>query len=184
MVNMASAVFSQSIRLQTGCLCLLRRAEANDRNVIIRNICAVSAERRYLPVYAYVPTPVWEAALDDVEGNGLTHVLVVAEVGGAVIGHARLFPGGYGHADCHVGDIGMALLQDYRGLGIGAHLLDLLTDWAAGVTYKKLTASIISSNQRALRLFLSHGFVVEGRRSRQFCLDGLYVDEVLVGRLL
>ncbi|MCB0066098.1 MAG: GNAT family N-acetyltransferase [Caldilinea sp.] len=181
---MGAATLYQALSLRDGQACCLRPATRADRAAIIRNIDDVAAEQCFLPVKAYVPTTMWEHALDSGDDHGQTYVLIVAEMGHTVMGHLRLFPDGYAHSDRHVLDVGLALREGYRGLGIGSHMLNLASRWAAGAGYEKLTGSILANNFRALHLFLSRGYHIEGRRLKQYRLNGSFVDEILVGRAL
>lgn len=161
-----------------------RPALPADRKTIIANINAIGEEKIYLPSDRYVPTLDWENTLNGSTLNGTTHLLAVVEINGSIIGHGRLFPGGFGHKDSHVIDVGMALLKPYRGLGIGSELLVYLIDWAKNVGYEKMTATMLSSNLRARRMFTGHNFREEGVRIQQFKVGDKYVDELLVARFL
>ncbi len=163
---------------------LIRFATPQDRPVIIKNINSVCAEQVYLHSDRFVPTPVWEAGLNNKIIDAPPHLLAVAEVDGRVIGHGRLFPGGYGHKDRHVVDVGIALLKPFRELRIGTKLLECMVTWANLVGYEKLTATVISTNRRALNLFTGLGFVKEGIRVQQFKIQNQYVDEILLGKFL
>ena len=76
---------------------------------------------------------------------------VVAEAAGRVIGTGRLLPDGY---------IGrMAVLESWRGQGVGSALLESLMQIAGnrGIRRVKLNAQ-----SRAVAFYLRHGFVAEG----------------------
>lgn len=161
-----------------------RSANPLDRETIIANINAIGAENIYLPSNRYVPTPAWEAVLNGSIINDTRSLLAVVEMGGFVVGHGRLFPEGFGHKDKHVVDVGMGLLKPYRSLGIGTALLAYLLQWAKQAGYQKMTATMLSSNIRAQRLFARHCFRQEGMRVRQFMVGDEYVDELLVARFL
>jgi RimJ/RimL family protein N-acetyltransferase len=78
----------------------------------------------------------------------------------------------------------IGLLKPFREIGIGTKLMELGIDWALSQGLAKLTASTFSTNARALNLYLKMGFAITGVRYRQFRIDGAYVDQVLMERLL
>jgi RimJ/RimL family protein N-acetyltransferase len=170
--------------LGNGRSCQIRPALPLDRETIIANINAIGAEDFYFPSNRYVPTPEWEAALNDRPDKNDKRLLAVVEVNGLVIGHGRLFSAGFGHKDTHVIDVGIGLLKPYRGLGIGKELLAYLIEWAEQAGYEKMTATIMSTNVRTQRLFAHHQFKCEGTRLRQFKVGQKYIDELLVAKFL
>jgi RimJ/RimL family protein N-acetyltransferase len=62
-----------------------------------------------------------------------------------------------------VADLGMSLAADARGRGVGGQLLDALLDAARDLGAHKVELQVWPHNEPALRLYLSRGFVVEGR---------------------
>lgn len=84
----------------------------------------------------------------------------------------------------HVGEIGLGVASSYREAGIGSELLGLAIAWATAQGLLRLELSVFASNERALALYRKFGFAEEGRRRAKFLIDGVYVDEVVMGRLL
>lgn len=85
----------------------------------------------------------------------------------------------------HVRSLSMAVIDGYREIGVGRALVEYAIDWARkskGV--EKISLSVFSSNERAIELYKKFGFQIEGVLTRQFLLDGKYVDEVQMGRLM
>lgn len=183
-VNKAEMLWREGSGIGNGRCYQFRPACPADRETIIANINAIGAERVHLPSDQYAPTPSWEAALDGACFNGIKQLLAVIEIDKTVVGHGRLFPQGFGHKDRHVIDVGMGLLTPYRGLGIGTQFLAYLINWAQAAGYEKMTATIMSNNLCAQRLFARYQFKQEGRRMQQFVVGNHYVDELLVARFL
>ena len=161
-----------------------RLATLADRKAIIDNINTICAETIYLPSNWYVPTYAWETILNGSEADGIQQIIAVVKVNEQVIGHGRLFLEGFGHKNKHVIDVGLALLAPYRNMGIGSALLSYLIDWAETAGYEKMTATILSNNIRARKVFDKHGFEAEGLRVQQFKIGDKYLDEVLVAKFL
>jgi RimJ/RimL family protein N-acetyltransferase len=84
----------------------------------------------------------------------------------------------------HVGHLGMGLLPEYRGRGIGERLLRATIDAARGFGFERLELSVYGRNPRAAALYRKVGFVHEGTRVRGKKLDGEYDDVHMMGLLL
>ncbi len=163
---------------------LIRLAEEADRELIVTNINAVCAEEVYLHSNAFVLTPQWEEVLGSDPTRYLHKLLLVAEIEGHLVGHARIFGGGFGHKDWHVGEVGIAIAQPYRGIRIGKAMLTTAIEWAKTAEYEKLTAAVIDDNVPALELFFRLGFFQEGRRERQLKVRHKHHDEILLAKFL
>jgi RimJ/RimL family protein N-acetyltransferase len=84
-----------------------------------------------------------------------------------------------------VAELGMNLAADVRGRGLGGQLLDALVDSARDLGAHKAELQVWPHNEPALRLYLSRGFVVEGRiRGHYRRASGQVWDAILMGRLL
>lgn len=121
-----------------------------------------------------------QARLDDADPN--LHALV-AEADGRVVGTIGLRVAAKPRRR-HVGDIGMAVHEDFQGRGVGAALLaaalDLADNWLA---LRRIELQVFADNAAAIRLYERFGFATEGI-AREFAFrDGAYVDALLMARL-
>jgi RimJ/RimL family protein N-acetyltransferase len=176
--------YSQDGRTKDGVRFQLRPATPADSEVIAANIRSVCAEQVYLYTDTFIMTDEWRQALNrppDEEGGRL---LIVAETNDEVVGHLRLFPEWYGPKGSHVGEVGLSIVHPWRERGIGTAMMVYATDWAKHARFRKLTASVIATNRRALDLFGKFDFSQEGCRVRQFNVLGQYVDETLLARFV
>jgi len=111
------------------------------------------------------------AAID--KGNVID---LVAEVDGKVVANSELAKKeGY---SSHIGEIGIAIKQDYRDIGIGTEMLKTLIAEAEKTGLKTLTLRAFSTNKRAIRLYERVGFKATGRISKKFYKNGRYIDEI------
>ncbi|MGB9679600.1 MAG: GNAT family N-acetyltransferase [Minisyncoccia bacterium] len=110
-------------------------------------------------------------------------LILVADYGGKIIGCLTLFRyyGGRSAKVQHVGEIGISIDSNFRSKGIGTKLFNYTIKWAKDKEYEKLCLSVFSTNTIALNLYKKFGFEEEGRREKQFKIDGQYVDEILMG---
>lgn len=112
-------------------------------------------------------------------------LLLVAEHEGSIIGNLE-FTGGNRRRLAHNGEFGMAVLDEWRSLGVGTALLESLIFWAkTHPVIEKINLQVIATNQRAIQLYAKFGFKTEGRREREIKYgDGTYADCVLMSLLL
>ncbi|MDX2115628.1 MAG: GNAT family protein [Planctomycetota bacterium] len=88
----------------------------------------------------------------------------------------------------HVGHIGLGIHPAYQGLGLGRGVMVGLLDWARrgparGIT--RVDLNVFADNERAIALYASLGFEIEGRRRRAIRYeDGRYADDLTMGLLL
>ncbi|HWI83646.1 GNAT family N-acetyltransferase [Ramlibacter sp.] len=107
---------------------------------------------------------------------------VVAVANGRVVGWCDVLPT-HGESRAHVGIIGLGLMPEYRGRGIGAALMRAALEraWAKGFTRIELT--VRADNVRAKRLYERLGFTLEGTLRHAFRVNGEYFDSLFMGLL-
>lgn len=85
---------------------------------------------------------------------------------------------------CHRGRLGMGLLKDFRGQGIGGLLLSSTIEMAKLFGLEKIELNVYSSNEFAIRLYKKFGFSEEGLIRHYRKLDGQYFDSVAMAKFL
>ena len=83
-----------------------------------------------------------------------------------------------------IGHLGMGLLPDYRGRGIGLRLLQATIDAARAAGFERIELSVYGRNARAAALYRKAGFAHEGTRVRGKKVDGEYDDVHIMGLIL
>jgi len=83
----------------------------------------------------------------------------------------------------HAGTLGIGVLKNYRGHGIGKALMKTALDLAfqKGLTRIELTAR--EDNKRAIELYKKFGFKTEGVHQKSILLDGEYYNQVFMALL-
>lgn len=78
----------------------------------------------------------------------------------------------------------MGVLQDFWGKGVGGSLLGAMELRAVerGIHRLELTVSVL--NQRAIALYEGAGFAREGVKRHSLRIDGRYVDEIYMAKLV
>jgi ribosomal protein S18 acetylase RimI-like enzyme len=102
-----------------------------------------------------------------------------AEVDGYVVG------GVFVHEERGFAHLGMAILEGYRGVGLGRILLTAAVDWARNRGCHKVTLEVWPHNARARRLYRSAGFAEEGHLKRHYRRrNGALWDAVVMALIL
>ena len=143
---------------------LVREAVPADAPALVDLIMAINEETEFLgtsedrPLWAEHP----EQGLRDMRERG-TGVYIIAIDAGEMIGFLGAFPGGFARTRgiIYVAHVGMRETQ--RGRGIGAKLFAALETWARRRNARRLELRVDVENPRALALYRSCGFEIEGR---------------------
>lgn len=83
----------------------------------------------------------------------------------------------------HHAEIGITVLREAWGLGIGRRMMELMIDWGADRGLHKMYLRVFAENERAATLYRSLGFVEEGVLRGDFRrADGSLGDTVIMAR--
>jgi ribosomal protein S18 acetylase RimI-like enzyme len=74
----------------------------------------------------------------------------------------------------------MGLLPEYRGRGLGRRLATQAIESARQAGIERVELEVFASNQPAIALYRTLGFVIEGVKKMARKLDGTYDDNVLM----
>jgi ribosomal protein S18 acetylase RimI-like enzyme len=111
--------------------------------------------------------------------------VLVAEDGGAVVGYVTLEQSWPVAAHGHVLDVaGLGVHPAHQRRGIGRALVEAAAAEAARRGARKLSLRVLAPNLAARGLYASCGFEVEGVLAGEFLLEGTFVDDVLMARVL
>jgi len=147
-----------------------------------RALDSVARERRFLASTEGFALDSTLEFLSFVVENNLAQYFALLD--GRVIGWCDIMPKGYEGLN-HVGVLGMGLLPEFRGLGIGRRLIDTTIAHARDVNgLEKVELEVFASNSGAIKLYVKTGFQLEGRRMKARKIDGNYDDFILMGLFL
>jgi ribosomal protein S18 acetylase RimI-like enzyme len=127
-------------------------------------------------------TRAWKAAaIRDLVGSK-NSCFLVGRLDGQLVG-ALIAQGGHLRRSRHVARLEIFVGQAARGRGVGRALMDAAIGWARdNAEVEKLALTVFADNDRAIQLYDTVGFVVEGRRGQEYRLgDGTYRDDLLMG---
>lgn len=142
---------------------------------------SVISERLYL---ASTELPQLEGIRKFVENNidkGYPQIVAVHQ--GKVIGWCDIVANSPAEF-AHVGRLGMGVIADYRGQGIGKRLITSCLERAARAGFEKVSLQVYSDNTPAIRLYEQSGFEREGQLLRARKIDNSYQNIVLMGKFL
>lgn len=109
--------------------------------------------------------------------------ILVAEVNGELVGFI-FADGGWYHRNRHSAHIVIGIRTGYTGQGIGKQLFRELFAWAPQHGLTRLELTVMAHNQPGVHLYQKMGFEVEGLRRHSLIVDGQYVDEYAMSKLL
>ena len=107
----------------------------------------------------------------------------VAETPAGVVGRLSIARDG-NPVSHHVAEFGLMVAATARRQGIGSALVTEAEKWARGAGITKLELHVFPHNEPAIALYRKLGFHEEGVRTRQYRIDGRYVDAILMAKHL
>ncbi len=84
----------------------------------------------------------------------------------------------------HVGYLGMGILAEYRGQGLGERLMRATIDAAVAVGMERIELEVFDTNTRAIALYRKLGFEPEGVKRHARKLEGQYDDDLFMALLI
>lgn len=112
-----------------------------------------------------------------------TDFLLVAEVDQEIVGYIMAERGRLNRVS-HRAYIVVGIREGYRGRGIGTEFFNQLEQWAKEQQLVRLELTVMCSNTSAKRLYEKNGFVVEGIKKKSMFVNGAYVDEYYMAKIL
>jgi putative acetyltransferase len=111
-------------------------------------------------------------------------VSLVACADSEVVGQLGLHTFPHSPRRRHVGQLGMAVRDDWHGRGVGTALMQAAVELAdKWLNLERLELEVYTDNEAAVRLYKKFGFVIEGTLARFAFRDGRYVDAYTMARL-
>lgn len=175
----------RKFKAKNGVEITIRPAQTDDSCAIIDTVRSNANERSYVLMEHYGMD---DASERDYIGHldSAKNLLIVAAAGSAVVGCLAALQADNGKRPetTHLLHLGLHLREEYRGIGIGTHLLDYAVSWAVEKGFKKLEANIFTTNKHSLGMFTKAGFVEEGVRKNRIQVGRDFINEVLMGKVL
>jgi RimJ/RimL family protein N-acetyltransferase len=107
----------------------------------------------------------------------------IVEHNGQLVGHLAAIGGEY-KRNKHSVHIIIGILKAFTGQGIGTQLFQELERWARQKSITRLELTVMIHNSAAVALYRKSGFEIEGLRKHALVINGHYVDEYYMAKLL
>jgi len=110
-------------------------------------------------------------------------IIFVAEENGSLVGFLSAMGGRYAR-NRHEAYIVVGILDSLTSRGIGTAFFERLEAWARENAIHRLELTVMVHNQRGIGLYQKMGFQIEGIKKDSLRVDGVYVDEYYMGKLI
>lgn len=100
-----------------------------------------------------------------------------------VVGWCDVFPSKNPRLN-HRGGLGMGIVSEFRGQGIGSKLLSAVLDHSKKFGLEKIELQVYTTNKSAIALYKKFGFIEEGVIKNYRKLDGQYFDCLAMAKFL
>ncbi|MDQ2052489.1 GNAT family N-acetyltransferase [Natronolimnohabitans sp. A-GB9] len=156
----------------------IRPARQEDLSGVVGAIRQVAEEKTYIEAESVADEIDHEEALlrhNDLEAR----MFFVATVDDDVVGWVHLYAPELEKLS-HTAELTVGVLEEYRGHGLGSHLLARGLEWAGANGYERVYQSVPASNEDAIAFLEKHGWETEAIRKDHYKLNGHHVDEVMM----
>ena len=164
---------------------LVRTARESDAEALLRLLKRLDDETRFM---MYEPGERTTTVREQEEllwsilasTNG---AVLLAEEDGKLVGFLEATGGAF-RRNRHVVHLVVGVLAEHAGLGVGTALMEEAERWARELGIHRLELTVMAHNAAAVALYEKAGFAIEGTRRHSMLVDGLYVDEHYMAKLL
>ncbi len=166
---------------------VIRPATPEDAEPLFRMMCALDGET---PFMMYEPgertRPADPDALTRRIGDALAggdFLLVAEDAAGEIAGYVWAERGRQNRVR-HTAYIVTGIRAAHRRQGIGTAFFRRLGEWAKDSGIVRLELTVECANEAAIRLYEKSGFSIEGKRVKSMKLNGEFVDEYYMARIV
>lgn len=162
--------YHKTIQLKDGRICILRNGTAEDGKAVFDVFNLTHGQTDLLLSYPDENsfTDEQEAEFLQAKTESENEIEIVAEIDGKIVGTAGIECANPKYKMRHRAEFGIAIDQNYWGLGIGRELTKACIECAKAAGYLQLELGVVSENDRAIALYESEGFEEFGRNPRGF----------------
>ncbi len=166
---------------------LIREVKAGDGAGLVELFTVLDTETRFMllePWERNTSAAEQEQHIQDFMSSSCKTMLVVenddnGEIAGFIVGIGGQFSRNRHSLHCVIG-----LKQKYTGQGLGRRAMKQLENWARGNDMHRLELTVMRYNERAIKLYKACGFEVEGVKRDSLNVNGQYIDELYMARIL
>lgn len=178
---------AKEITLKSGERCTLRSPDADDAQAMLDFLKAVAAETDYMLRYPdeVTMTVTDEKAFITAQADSKKNMMIAALIDGKIAGNIGLNCISEKDKTKHRASIGIAVISEAWGKGIGSVLINEIICAAKCADYEQIELEVSEENKRAIALYEKLGFTQYGKRPNGFRLrSGKYMNELLMIKML
>lgn len=177
--------YNKSILLKNGKTLLLRNGEEADGACLLKVFNDAHAETDYLLSYPEESTHgiEEEAEFLKMKTESPNEIEILAFVDGMVVGSAGIESMGSKYKVRHRSEIGISVLKEFWGMGIGRLLMEACIECAKEAGYKQIELTVVAENERAIGLYERLGFQEYGRNPMGFNSKFTGYQEIVLMRM-
>ncbi|UUX32807.1 GNAT family N-acetyltransferase [Fundicoccus culcitae] len=164
---------------------IIRQASPNDAKAILALYREIGKESDYLTFDERGIAISLQKEIDLIRRFEVapTSIMLVAEVDDQLVGIANLAAFD-AYKQSHVAELGVSIIKEYWGYGIGSMLMEAMIDFAEEVNLKVITLEVVVENKRAITLYEKFAFKIVGELSNRLKVDYRYYNSFVMERLL
>ena len=166
--------------------CDIRIAVPADKAGIMRVFVEVAKDRRVSIATSFEMMARAESIMEYLnasEDPGFTWHAFVAVVDAMVVGVCDILTSPLSRTG-HVAEIGVGVLEGFRGFGIGRGLMREALDWLRNRGVLKARLFVLEGNERALGLYKTLGFERTGVYKDEASIDNGFMDLLILEKAL
>ncbi len=162
--------YNKVITLKNGMECRLRNAAESDGQAVLEIFNLTHGETDYLLSYPDENSfdAVQESRFLKEKSESANEIEIVAVIDNAVVGVAGIEAVGAKYKVRHRAELGISVVKEFWGLGIGQALTAACIECARAAGYVQLELIAVAENARALSMYEKAGFVEYGRNPKGF----------------
>jgi RimJ/RimL family protein N-acetyltransferase len=164
---------------------LIREIKPDDAVCFINLIKKVESESKFMLLEPGERKIVEEEQKKRIEvmKKSYNSTIFIAEEDKRLIGYLIAI-GGNANRNKHSVYLVIGVLAEYRGRGIGTKLFEQLEKWTKVHYIHRLELTVVTENQAGLQLYKKMGFEIEGTKRQSLYIDGKFVDEYYMSKLV
>lgn len=177
--------YNKTIVLRNGKECCLRNATERDGQDVLDNFNLTHTQTDYLLSYpdenSFDVTQ--ESQFLKERSESENEIEIIAMVDNVVAGTAGIEAVGSKYKVQHRAELGISVVKEFWGLGIGRALMDACIECARDAGYVQLELNVVTENIRAISMYERTGFTEYGRNPKGFNSRKAGFQEIIYMRL-
>ena len=165
----------------------IREVAKGDGEQLIELFSALDSETQFMmfePGERQASTEQQEQQISDFVATSSKSMFIAVdetlrEIAGFIVGIGGGFSRNKHSIYCVIG-----LRKKYSGQGIGRQLLNTLIAWAESNQFHRIDLTVMEHNEKAIGLYKSCGFEVEGIKRDSMKVDDRYINEFYMSKLI